>query len=177
MCNEINVVNHQWFIIYLLQKTNRFSSESHAKNFFFLKWKWQCYFKAWQKLKKRIFLQIWKLNIHLFDVLRGLGIWFFTWCCCRVCNCVVGGCRGWWIKDMLGSIQRSWDPFSFPTPIFGESECAVNNNPNTLHSNLIWVLVKPAHLVITWQQKERSLTFLRWAKKLLAWFWRGAVMG
>lgn len=93
MCNEINVVNHQWFIIYLLQKTNRFSSESHAKNFFFLKWKWQCYFKAWQKLKKRIFLQIWKLNIHLFDVLRGLGIWFFTWCCCRVCNCVVGGCR------------------------------------------------------------------------------------
>lgn len=28
MCSEINVVNHQWFIIYLLQKTNRFSSES-----------------------------------------------------------------------------------------------------------------------------------------------------
>lgn len=87
-----------------------------------------------------IFLQIRNLNINLFDVLRVLEISLSTRCCCRACYRAPGGCRGWWSMNMLGSIWRSWDPFSLLTPTSGQSECAVNSNPNLLHSKLTWYL-------------------------------------
>lgn len=120
-----------------------------------------------------IFVQIRNLNINLFDVLRSLEISFSTRCCCRTHYCATGGHRGWWSMDMLGSIWRSWDPFPLCTPTFGEYECAVNNNPNILHSKLTWDLSSSeiAHLVIICQQK-RSFTFLKWAKYHWAQFWR-----